>query len=271
MPSVILNGGSVFYREQGHGPAVLMLHANPGDSRDFDAIAPSLAKQYRVLALDWPGYGRSPFLGDTRNASATLFYAVLKDFVAALGLRQVVLIGNSVGGNAAARFAIEFPEKVLGLILVAPGGFTDHNFLTRLFCQLQGSRLALSPHIWARTYLKRRTKTSLEMIDRASDIQATTLCKRVNQAIWRSFLQPDHDLRLKSVYIKAPTLLLFGKFDVAIPARKDGAVANRCIPGAKLVVLPCGHAPFAEMPEAFLGAVLPFCQIAAGGKLIVVA
>lgn len=37
-----------------------MLHANPGASRDFDAIAPALAKNHRVLRLDWPGYGGSP-------------------------------------------------------------------------------------------------------------------------------------------------------------------------------------------------------------------
>jgi pimeloyl-ACP methyl ester carboxylesterase len=262
MPSINLKSGRVFYRELGEGPVMLMLHANPGDSRDFSAVMPTLAKEFRVIALDWPGYGQSPFSGNPADASASAYYEVLKDFISLLDLTQLFLIGSSVGGNAAARYAIDFPANVRGLILVAPGGFTNHNFLTRSFCKLQGSRFALPPRIWARSYLRRRTKTSLEMIERAGREQASSSSKKVNQAIWRSFIRSDHDLRLESANIKSPTLLLFGQFDLAIPANKDGVVARQCIPGAKFVILPCGHASYAELPEMFLDELLPFCRLA---------
>jgi pimeloyl-ACP methyl ester carboxylesterase len=262
MPTIILKSARVFYREQGAGPAMLMLHANPGDSQDFEAVVPTLAKEYRVIALDWPGYGQSPFSGNPSEASASALYETLKDFISALGLTQFFLLGSSVGGNAAARYAIDFPKNVRGLILVAPGGFTKHNFLTRTFCRLQGSRFALPPKLWARAYLKQRTKTSLKMLERAGSIQTSSLSKQINQAVWRSFVRPDHDLTVTAANIKSPTLLLFGKFDLAIPAKKDGVLASQCIPAAQYFVFPCGHAPYAELPEMFLDALLPFCRLA---------
>jgi pimeloyl-ACP methyl ester carboxylesterase len=52
MPSVNLSTGAVHYSEHGQGAPLILLHANPGDSQDFEAVIPALAKQYRVLALD---------------------------------------------------------------------------------------------------------------------------------------------------------------------------------------------------------------------------
>ena len=60
--------------------------------------------------------------------------------------------------------------------------------------------------------------------------------------------------------IAAPTLLVFGAQDPVISARRDGRLAASLIPGAKLVVMPAGHAPFAEVPDEFLAEVLPFLE-----------
>jgi pimeloyl-ACP methyl ester carboxylesterase len=130
--------------------------------------------------------------------------------------------------------------------------------MTRAFCKLQGSRFALSPHRWAGLYLKRRTPVTKAMLERASTVQATEPSLALNRALWRSFADSEHDLRQSAGAIQAPSLLLFGKQDPAIPASKDGKVAARCISSAQFVALPCGHAPFAEVPELFLAEVQPF-------------
>jgi len=252
MPSLKLSTGSVYYSEYGHGEPLVLLHANPGDSRDYEAVIPSLAKTYRVLALDWPGYGQSNMPNQPESANVLLFYKVLCEFLDGLSLPPALFIGNSVGGNAAARLAAEMPERVSGLILVAPGGFTPHNFFTRLFCQFQGSRFSLSPYRFASLYLKQRTPTTQAMLQRASTLQATPERIALNRAMWRSFGGPENDLRLIASRIKAPTLLVFGKYDLAIPANPDGKIAKEWISSAKLVVLPAGHEPFAETPELFL-------------------
>lgn len=258
MPLVNLSTGAVHYSEHGQGAPLVLLHANPGDSQDFEAVIPALSQNYRVLALDWPGYGQSALPQQPESATVFLFYKILREFLAALALSRAFFIGNSIGGNAAARLASESPELVRGLVLVAPGGFTPHNFITRTFCKFQGSSLSLSPHRFASMYLKHRTPTTKAMLQRASTIQATPERVALNRAMWRSFAQPENDLRQLSQSIKAPTLLLFGKHDPAIPASKDGKVAAQCIPSAQFLTLPCGHASFAEVPESFLAEVQPF-------------
>jgi pimeloyl-ACP methyl ester carboxylesterase len=74
MPFIHLSTDSVHYIEQGQGLPLVLLHANPGDYQDFEAIIPALAQNYRVLAIDWPGYGLStipPHLKQQMYASMT--------------------------------------------------------------------------------------------------------------------------------------------------------------------------------------------------------
>jgi len=258
MPSVNLSTGSVHYTEHGQGVPLVLLHANPGDSQDFEAVIPTLAKHFRVLALDWPGYGQSAMPAQPETIGVVFFYKVLREFLATLVLPPAFFIGNSLGGNAAARLAVEQPALVRGLILVAPGGFTSPNFISRSFCTLQGSRFSLSPYRFASLYLRHRTDATRAMLMRAATTQSAASQLTLNRAVWRDFGRPDNDLRAIAHDIKAPTLLLFGQRDLVIPANKDGKVAAAIIPNAKLVALPCGHASFAEVPELFLAEVEAF-------------
>jgi pimeloyl-ACP methyl ester carboxylesterase len=77
--------------------------------------------------------------------------------------------------------------------------------------------------------------------------------------LWRSLSGPEHDLRADAGGITAPTLLVWGVHDPVVPPRL-GRRAAAAIPGARLIVLDAGHVPFADRPEAFLAAVLPFLE-----------
>lgn len=255
---VELSTGQVHYRELGRGHPLILLHANPGDSRDFEAVMPALARHHRVIALDWPGCGRSSIPDGPHVWNALSFRSVLLEFMDRLGLPRACFIGNSLGGNVAAWLAIEAPERVAGLVLVSPGGFTPHNAMTRGFCRMQGSRFALPPRVWAAMCLRRRNAWTRAMLARAAGEQSMPERKALNRAVWRSFAHPAHDLRAMAGRIACPALLVFGRDDPAIPARRDGRQAQRCMPSAVTVALPCGHAPFAEMPDDFLRAVQPF-------------
>lgn len=261
MPAVQLPLGNVHYQEAGQGTPLVLLHANPGDCRDFAAVMPALAKNFRVLTLDWPGYGRSSLTKDPATVTVEDIYQTLRAFLDALALGPAVFIGNSVGGNAAARLAIESPERVRALVLVSPGGFTQHNVITRTFCRLQGSRFSLSPRRFAGLYLKKRTPTTEAMLERAATVQREPIPQALNRALWRSFLEPAHDLRERAAQLKVPTLLVFGAKDPAIPAKTDGKVAARLLPNARIEILDCGHASFAEVPAPFLAVVEPFTHL----------
>lgn len=252
MPLISLPSGTLFHDIHGSGPLLVLLHANPGDSRDFAGILPALAERFRVLTVDWPGYGESPLPRDPAAVSVDYFYRLWRELAARLALGPAILIGNSMGGYVAARHAIEEPAAVQALVLVSPGGFTPHNLLTRSFCRVQGSRLGLPPGVLARLYLHRDTEVTQEMKRRARFEQSTPAVRAVNRAIWRSFTSPEHDLRPVAADIVAPTLLVFGRYDPLIPARSDGKVAAALIPQARYCVTNTGHAPFAEAPVEFL-------------------
>ncbi len=258
MALIQLSMGEVYYTTQGQGTPMILLSANPGDGRDFAAATPTLAEHYQVITLDWPGYGQSPLPAGYDSITVPFFYRVLVEFMDQLALPPAFFIGNSMGGNVAARFAVDYPERVLGLVLVAPGGFTAQNWFTRSFCRFQGSRYAMSPHLFAKMYLRHRNPTTEAMLRREATEHATPERRALNRAVWRSFGGPENDLRDIASRIKAPTLLLFGKYDFVIPAMTDGKRAKRLIPNAELIVLPCGHESFAEVPDAFLAHAQPF-------------
>ena len=144
----------------------MLLHANGGDHRDFDAVAPGLAQSgWRVTTLDWPGHGQSP---RSEPETAVGFGEVLVRMLDSLGGRHV-LLGNSVGGFAALSAAAHRPDSVAGLVLVSPGGFTQHWIGAMLACRAIGSR-RVAPAAYRnlpRLYLRARNSGVAAAIERA--------------------------------------------------------------------------------------------------------
>lgn len=261
MPVLHLPQATINYLDIGAGEPLLLLSANPGTHNDFAAIIPHLANHFRVLALDWAGYGESILHIHPNKVSVSFYLETLEAFIEQLNLSSLRLIGNSLGGNVAARYAIKHPNQVKALVLVSTGGFTPHNLITRAFCRWQGSRWAIPPALFARFYLRRRNSIVTEMLSRAANEQSEDKQRQINQAVWRSFLDPDHDLRPIASQLTTPTLLIFGRYDPVISAWIDGQVAKRYLPSAKMVILACGHAPFAEMADDFLHTIQPFLAL----------
>ncbi len=257
---VSIPSGKVHYVEAGEGLPLILLHANPGDSRDFDAVIPDLAKHHRVISLDWPGYGQSPPPSDPDQVDVLSYYRLFVEFLDTVDLPQVSIIGNSLGGNIAARFAASHPERVARLVLVSPGGFTPQNAWTRFFCWFQGSRFSIPPYWFARLYLRVRTSVTDDMLSRAKSDQTSQVCLTINRSIWRSFGRPENELRGLVRSIRAAVFLIFGDQDPVISVKRDRVIAARSIPHAHVWTPSCGHAPFAELPDEFLRAIGNFLR-----------
>lgn len=260
MKTIKARTGVIAYEETGKGAPLVLLHANPGDHRDYDGITPVLARRYRTIAVDWPGYGESEAPAPPSSATAMLMADVLEDIVNALRLGPAIFIGNSVGGYAAARLAIRHPGLVRALVLVDTGGFTELNLKTQIFCRFKGREFVtrLIAGVFAKWYLKRRNSLVEQILTRTDAGRSVPSRVAVDAGVWRSFLHPDHDLRERASRITAPTLLVWGRHDPVLPVRTDGQTAARSIPGARLSVLDTGHESFAEDPAAFLAVVEPF-------------
>jgi pimeloyl-ACP methyl ester carboxylesterase len=260
MPTIQTRAGHVAYNEVGSGPTVLLLHATLHDRHDFDPIVDALARRYRTIAVDWPGHGDSDPIDAADEPSAPLFANVLEDVVDGLGITRAVLIGNSVGGFAAARLAINRPETVAGLVLVNNGGFLPMNPLLRMFCRTLGSpavqRTVGAPYI--RGYMKAKTDNDRAIIARAVAAVRTDEGIRVVAGLWRSFAAPGHDLRDRAAELSAPTLIVWGKKDIA-PLRA-GRATHESIRGSRFEVLDTGHVVFSSDPDGFLAVAEPFLE-----------
>ncbi|BBX48157.1 alpha/beta fold hydrolase [Mycobacterium cookii] len=254
--------GRVAYSDGGDGPVVVLLHATLHDRRDFDPIVPELRRAYRVIALDWPGHGDSPAPTPDYRPTAASYADVLTDVVAGLDLSNAAFIGNSVGGFAAARLAITDPHRVSQLVLVNTGGFTAGP-VTNLYCRTLGTPAVMKRVLprSIRSYMKATGDNDHAVQERALARASTREGVMLTAALWRSFAEPDYDLRPHADRITAPCLVIWGSRDTAIPMRLGRSTAA-AIPGARLEVLPTGHVPFSSDPAGFLALATPFLAAA---------
>lgn len=257
MPTMTLALGTVAYTDVGTGPPVLALHANMHDGADYAAVAQALARAHRLITVDWPGHGASPALEKPLTAAQLGDLAV--EFVDRLGVTDLVVIGNSVGGYAACRIALERPDRVAGLVLVNTGGFTPHTPVSRAFCALLGRPAVLRTIApgFARLYLRPSSTADREVLARVRARSRSAAGARAGAALWRSFTERAHDLRDVAARIQVPVLITWGARDLTAPVRWGRLVAD-AIPGARFVTLPTGHVSFTSAPGPWLDEVLPF-------------
>lgn len=252
--------GTVAYEDIGTGRPIVLLHANMHDHHDFDPIVPALAREHRVIAIDWPGHGASQA---NPELTGTMVADTLADIVTALELEPAVYIGNSIGGYAAARLAIDHPQRVAGLVLVNTGGFVAQSVLTRAYCRFFGSSLvarSLLPQV-VRFYTQPISTHDRTTIASAIRTARTETGRATYQSLWRSFNDPAYDLTGSAATITAPTMVVWGSHDPLVPVRYGRATAA-AIPGARLETLPTGHMPFSSLPQQFLNIVEPFIHSA---------
>lgn len=111
----------VAYVTQGQGPDVLLIHGGMGSAEDFSDLLTTLAADFRVTAVDRPGFGWSAAPSSEAVLSENaLRLASLAD---SLGLQKPLLLGQSYGGAVALRMALDRPDGYAGLILLAPTAF----------------------------------------------------------------------------------------------------------------------------------------------------
>lgn len=130
--SVRIGEAQLHYHEAGtaRGTPVILLHGGgPGASAwsNFGANLPVFAERFRTLAVDQPGYGRSaagPVTGHYFTHAADVLAALLD----AVGIARVHLVGNSLGGGTAVRFALRHPDRADRLVLMGPGGLSLNVF-----------------------------------------------------------------------------------------------------------------------------------------------
>jgi pimeloyl-ACP methyl ester carboxylesterase len=118
--AVEVPGGTIHVREQGQGPAVLLIHGLGGQMAHFDyGVAEQLSDQFRVITVDRPGSGHSARAAST-SADLSAQASDLAALIDTLQLGPTIVAGHSLGGAVALTLALEHPHRVAAVGLIAP-------------------------------------------------------------------------------------------------------------------------------------------------------
>src|SRR5207245_1725134 len=122
-----VNGLPVHYYCAGRGGIpIILFHGLGGSAEVWAALMLQLSKQFLVYAPDMPGHGKTPLASEGTSIQANVSY--LKRFLEVLGYPRVTLVGNSLGGWIATRFAVDYPEHIHHLYLLNSAGLIRENF-----------------------------------------------------------------------------------------------------------------------------------------------
>lgn len=112
-----IRGRRIHYRDTGQGPAIVMIHGLAGQMRNFAAVVPLMSASHRIVLVDRPGSGHSTGRGADSLAGQA---GIVADLIDQLGLDRPLVVGHSMGGAVAMALALDHPDKIAGLALVAP-------------------------------------------------------------------------------------------------------------------------------------------------------
>ncbi len=123
-----LSTGQICWREAGddHLPVILLLHGSWHDGSQWDETIELLSENFHCFSLDLLGFGNSIAL--TTPMSIQTEVDCLHEFLTALKLRSIYLVGHSLGGWIATSYALQYPELIRGIITIAPEGFSLTNW-----------------------------------------------------------------------------------------------------------------------------------------------
>ena len=221
--TVQVGTAQIAYHDVGKGERTLVLIHGLGSympawSRNVEA----LAKDYRVVVIDLPGYGKSSKAN--YEYSMRFFAKAVRGVVRQLGLQRVVLVGHSMGGQIAMTYALDYPGELEALVLTAPAGlerFKDGE--ARWLAQMTTPEFTCSADDeavyvrHAQNFYKMPREAEFMVRDRIAvrggpDFQS--YCVAISRSVAGMLDQPVAD-RLREIDV--PTLVLFGEADALIP------------------------------------------------------
>jgi pimeloyl-ACP methyl ester carboxylesterase len=249
--TIALQGTNLPVVRQGQGLPLLLLHGGDGP-QDRLPFFKRLTERFDVIAPIHPGFAGSP-LPEHFDTLEDLVYLYL-DLLDVLNLHNVVLLGFSMGGWAAAEIAVRNTSRLSRLVLVDAVGIKPGNRDTRDMADIFG--LPHSEVVQLLFHNPARGPNPATMTDEQLTMLASD---RIAHALytWDPYMH-NPKLRYRLHRIAIPTLLIWGASDGFVPvayAKAYGAM----IPGATLVVIPeAGHLPQVEQPDLFLQHVLSF-------------
>ena len=263
--SVFLNWGNgdiVHYRDEGNASAqpIILIHGSNASLQTWEPWVELLKNDYRLISLDLPGHGLTGAMQNT-NYQPDEMGAFIIEFAERLGLENVVLAGNSMGGYVSLEVVLRKPELVKALILISSSGMrrdADDEGSVGAFklAQSEMGREILrrvTPRFVIEDTIKKivadpDTFVTDERVDLYWDMQRMEGTRDANLKRFQGYAARG-SVEDQISMITAPTLILWGRHDTLIKP-KYGERMQKIIVGSELIIYEnAGHMAMDEIPE----------------------
>jgi len=257
-----LSGVNLHYVEAGKGPPLLFLHGLGGSWKDWSANLPAFAATYRVIAVDFPGFGGSD--QPEMKYSVEWFTEVVEKFIQEQKLDPVNLVGHSMGGLVALNLAARPDSRVKKLIITDAVGIGEKaEFISYVM-----TKKIMGPETrWesfegflkdefrgmVESFIKdQKPKTARDFFESVPKNPFTgNRFLPMTPSVQMTASIIDFDIRAKLASIRQPTLILWGAKDPVAPPQ-DASLLKKEILQSRLVLFPdSGHSPMIEHPSLF--------------------
>jgi pimeloyl-ACP methyl ester carboxylesterase len=242
----------------GDEPPIVFVHGLGGSWKNWLENLPALARTRRVVAVDLPGFGDSEM--PEEDISVSSYARCVEEVCAQLGVGEVDLVGNSMGGFVSAELAIVHPERVRRLVLVDAAGISIVDLRrrpTRTLIRLvaaqaswgTGQRMIIGRpllrHLAFRAVMRHPTRLAVDLVAHEAGGPGMPGFVLAMDALL------SYDFRDRLPEISCPTLIVHGEDDMLVPVA-DAWEFRRLIPDSKLRILAdTGHVPMLERPQTF--------------------
>jgi pimeloyl-ACP methyl ester carboxylesterase len=259
-----VDGRRLRYVRKGSGPPVLLLHGIASSLYTWKDVLPALAVHHDVIAVDLPGFGDSAV---PSPAGGDLIVRSVVGLMDRLGIARPSIVGNSLGGAIGIVIASRQPARVDRLVLIDAAGYNfapaDRPLLLRLVGAIPAPVLETLPVRPLVSFGLRQVFHDDTLVTHEKVAEYVAPMRRPGaSAALHALLRAAADLGFPGVIggVRAPTLIVWGRYDSWIPPR-DAQRFAADIPGARVALVEAGHMPQEERPaetaalvEEFLGA-----------------
>lgn len=265
------SGLNIRYAQLGNpaNPPVLLLHGVPENLQAWYAVAPLLAENYHVLAIDWPGFGGSDPLGSSEDYTSRRFAEVVVEFMDALGIHQANLVATDIALLPALLVGLEHPSRVSKLAVMDGIPFPRPQFSSwelKSFAK-KGSILGKALVNWFPSISAQiaRLKGFYWGHSIPTEVQKEFLADGKSKNNQQAFLSYFQNFRKGQEYfepraheLQVPVQVIWGKYDRFINVKLAYEIAEK-LPNASLEIIDkSGHYVHMDKPQELVRVVTHF-------------
>lgn len=260
---ITVDGLKVRYKinDQIDKPTLVLLHGFTSSLESWDGLAAELMSNYRILRIDLPGHGLTG-PDPMRRYAQDDFVSTIRNLINEFELKKPTLIGNSMGGNTAWRYAARYPDDIEKLVLIGASGFTLNGLsdqpkslppmLENYF--LNPTKFAV--HYGLKTQYADTKKIPAGRVNQILEMMTMPGNGEAFVEIYQAFTLPDPTKKLAK--ITAPTLIIWGENDRVVPPNHANLFGNALYNSQISIIENTGHVPHEESPQQTAKAIRAF-------------